>query len=256
MKHLMRIWLACGVILALAATAWAQEDELHLSLNKQFGFALGGQIQGTFKLTAQGPADLTSVTFKLDDEAGGVGPTVLGEATEAPFALTFNTDQYPHGRYALSAVGQTAGGRTVQSNVLHVEFVSAETGWQAAGKVIIPILILVGAMMLLATLGPLALERLGVRSRRPAGALRDYGLSGGAICPKCGRPFGLHWWAPNLIRSKFDRCPHCGQWSVVGRASREALAAAEAAEEAAAPEAPELSPEEKLRRQIEESRYV
>jgi len=117
-------------------------------------------------------------------------------------------------------------------------------------------LVLVGAIMLLATLGPLALERLGGRPRRPAGARRDYGLLGGAICPKCGRPFGLHWWAPNLIGSKFDRCSHCGRWSVVGRASHEALAAAEAAEEAAAPEAPELNPEEKLRRQIEESRYV
>jgi hypothetical protein len=249
--------LVCGMALALGVPAWAQEGGLRLGLSKQFGFALGGQIQGTFKLTAQGPADLTSVTFRLDDEAGVVGPTILGEVSEAPFSLTFGTDQYPHGRYELSATGQTAGGQTIQSNVLHVEFVSAAAGWQATGRLVVPLLVLFGAIMLLASVGPLVLERLGMRPRRPVGAPRNYGLLGGTVCPKCGRPFGLHWWAPNLIVNKFDRCPHCGKWSVVGRASREALTAAEAAEtEAATPEVPEPSPEEKLRRQIEDSRYM
>jgi len=247
--------LVCGLMLVMPV--WAQEGGLRLSLSKQFGFAMGGQIQGTFKLTAQGPADLTSVTFGLDDEAGVVGPTILGEVSEAPFSLTFGTDQYPHGRYELSASGQTAGGPTIQSNVLHVEFVSAEAGWQATGKIMVPLLVLFGAIVLLATVGPLVLERLGMRPRRPVGAPRTYGPLGGAVCPKCGRPFGLHWWALNLIVNKFDRCPNCGKWSVVGRASREALAAAEAAEIASAtPEMPEPSPEEKLRRQIEDSRYM
>ena len=255
--------LACGLMLVMPVLA--QEGGLRLSLSKQFGFAMGGQIQGTFKLTAQGPADLTSATFRLDDEAGVVGPTILGEVSEAPFdrlragsfSLTFSTGKYPHGRYALSAVGQTAGGPTIQSNVLHVEFVSAEAGWQATGKIMFPLLALFGAIMLLATVGPLVLERLGMRPRRPVGAPRTYGPLGGAVCPKCGRPFGLHWWALNLIVNKFDRCPNCGKWGVAGRASREALAAAEAAEIASAtPEMPEPSPEEKLRRQIEDSRYM
>ena len=259
MKSFCRlVWavaLVCGLVLVMPVLA--QEGGLRLSLSKQFGFAMGGQIQGRFKLTAQGPADLTSVTFRLDDEAGVVGPTILGEVSEAPFALTFSTDPYPHGRYELSATGQTAGGQTLQSNVLHVEFVSAEAGWQAVGRILVPLLVLFGAIMLLATVGPLALERLGMRPRRPVGAPRNYGPLGGTVCPKCGRPFGLHWWAPNLIVNKFDRCPNCGKWSVVGRASREALAAAEAAEIASAtPKVPELSPEEKLRRQIEDSRYM
>lgn len=246
--------LACGLALAWAAPAWAQEDELRLSLRKEFGFAMGGQVQGTFKLTALGPADLISVTFELADEAGAVGPLVLGQASQPPFSVTFSTDKYPHGRYALSATGQTAGGRRIRSNVLRVEFVSAEAGWQAAGKIVIPLFVLLGAVMLAATLGPLVLERLG---KVPPGRPRHYGLWGGAICPKCKRPFGLHWWAPNLVTGKYDRCPNCGRWSIVRPAGRAALAAAEAAEQAApAPEAPELSPEEKLRRQIEDSRYV
>jgi hypothetical protein len=55
---------------------------------------------------------------------------------------------------------------------------------------------------------------------------------------------------------KLERCPYCNKWSIVPAASLAALKAAEAAElESAKPEVPELSPEEKLRRQIEESRY-
>jgi hypothetical protein len=60
----------------------------------------------------------------------------------------------------------------------------------------------------------------------------------------------------NLVTRKLERCPYCGKWSLVSRASREALAAAEAAEaEASKPAIPEPSPEEKLRQQLEESRY-
>lgn len=245
------IALVCGWALALNAPASAQEPDLRLSLRKEFGFALGGQIQGTFRLTAQGPEDLASVTFKIGDQT-------IGQVDQPPFSLRFNTDAYPPGHYELSAVGQTADGRAVQSNVLRVEFVSAEAGWQAMSKIMLPLLILVGLIFVAATLGPFVLERLGKKPRAlPLGAPRDYGVLGGAICPKCQRPFGLHWWAPNLIASKLDRCPHCGKWSVVGRASREALAAAQAAElQAAAPETPELDAEEKLRRQIQESRYL
>lgn len=240
-----------------------QENELRLSLRRLFGFSMGGQVQGTFNLSVQGPSDLVSVTFKLNSEAGTTGPTILGQATQAPFSLTFSTDQFPHGRYELSAVGQTAGGQTIQSNVLRVEFVSAEAGWQAAGKIIVPILVLVGIVMLASFIGPLLggngkKRRSTLPTGRPLGEPRDYGVMGGAVCPKCGRPFGLHWWAPNLVMHKLDRCPNCGKWSVVGRASREELAAAEAAEAEmdSAPEVPELSPEEKLRRQIEESKYM
>jgi hypothetical protein len=59
-----------------------------------------------------------------------------------------------------------------------------------------------------------------------------------------------------LLVGKLERCPYCGKWSVVAAASREALAAAQAAEVAASkPAVPGPSPDEELRRQIEESRY-
>jgi hypothetical protein len=57
---------------------------------------------------------------------------------------------------------------------------------------------------------------------------------------------------------KFDRCPYCGKWSLVRRASKEELEAAELTEiEAAQAGAykPDISPEDELRRELEDSRY-
>ena len=79
------------------------------------------------------------------------------------------------------------------------------------------------------------------------------------MCPKCGRPFALHWWSFHVGFQKFDRCDHCGKWSRVGRSSREKLAEAEMAEQESAPAhtpAPEPSAEAKLKRQLDESRFT
>jgi len=92
----------------------------------------------------------------------------------------------------------------------------------------------------------------------PLGAPRSYGLSGGTICPNCGRPYSRHIWAPNVVIGKFDRCPHCGKWRVVQRLSTATLRAAEQAElEGSEPSLPEtpLSEEEKLRRLLDDSRF-
>jgi hypothetical protein len=56
---------------------------------------------------------------------------------------------------------------------------------------------------------------------------------------------------------KLERCPHCGRWSRVPRASAERLAAAEA--RLLGETSPEASPEtqaEGLRRQMDDSRFV
>ncbi len=252
--------LACWLILALAVPAWAQSDNtLRLSLRKQFGFSMGGQIQGTFKLSVSGADSLASVTFRLASAGGNIEPVVLGEITQPPFEITFSTDKYPHGQYQLSAAAATAGGQVLESNVLRVEFVSAEAGMQAAGKIILPILVLVGIIVILSTVGPLLIGGGGKKRPATAGEPRDYGVLGGSVCPKCGRPFARHWWAFNVsFAGKFDRCPYCSKWSFVRRASPQELAAAESAEAAQDASSPvlNLSPEEKLQRQIEDSKYL
>ena len=93
-----------------------------------------------------------------------------------------------------------------------------------------------------------------------AGTARDYGILGGAICPKCRRPFALGIGAINLgFGTKFTRCPHFGKWSVARRASLDELRAAESAELAdtqAGQGVPEKSEEEKLKKSVDDSRYT
>ncbi len=241
------LWVI-GILLAWTVPANAQDGESRLSLSKNWGYSAGGQVQGLFTLSVRGPQDMVSVRFDLDGEE-------MATLTQPPFAFQFNTDKYPTGWHTLSATARTSTERTLISNVIRVEFVTAEQGWQVVQRIMIPLLVVVAGAILLSTLGQFLLTGRGQHHFEP-GAPRNYGIAGGAICPKCGRPFARHLISPNLLVGKLERCPYCGKWSVVPSASREALTAAEAAELAASqPNVSEASPEEKLRRQLEQSRY-
>ncbi len=117
-------------------------------------------------------------------------------------------------------------------------------------------LVLVGVVILI-VIARRVVPMLGGRQDTVAGSTPgSYGPAGGAICPHCGRTFSRNLLSPNLVIGKLSRCPHCGKWSVVAAASPAALAAADAAqrEPTETADAP-LSSEEKLRRQIENSKY-
>jgi hypothetical protein len=236
----------------LAASVWAQDDELTLHVRRNFGYGGGSQIRGSFRMEAAGPPDLTSVTFKIDD-------IIVGTVNASPFRIDFGTSDYALGWHDLTAVGQTADGRMLVSSPRRFEFVSAEVEGAALRDILIPLFSVVGGILLLAFLFPLVLTLAGKKTTLPLGAPRRYGLMGGALCPKCGRPFALHFWSLNLGSHRFDRCDHCGKWSLVRRVSGERLAEAEAAElKMAQPESPmpEMSSEDKLKRQLDESRFL
>jgi hypothetical protein len=228
-----------------------QEDQLQIRMRRNWGFSSGtGRIQGTFTITASGPEDLDQVTFYLDDQ-------VLGEVNSLPFELRFVTDDYPLGPHQISAVGITSSNEELVSNTIQVEFVTAGQGWQAAGNIVLPIVVVVLGAVGLAIIVPLIFTR-GKKEQLPPGAPRSYGYYGGAICPKCNRPFSRHIYGLNLGLHKYDRCPYCGKWSLVKRASNEELEAAEAAEIRAAQEGvfePQTSEEEAFRRDLEDSRF-
>ena len=251
MLRSLRLFALLTFFFAAAVAAVAQTGELQLFVRRNFGYGGGDQIQGSFNMQATGPADLASVTFKVDGQ-------VVGTVIAAPFGVNFNTDTYGLGWHTLTAEGQTASGRKLVSAPRRFEFVSAAVGWQAAGRIVVPILGVLVIIVVVAVVGTLLEIRRGRLSPTPLGAARRYGILGGSICPKCGRPFSRHWWAPNAVAGKLDRCPHCGRWSVVRAMPLDQLRAAEAAElQAAQPTAlaPELSAEEKLRRQIDDSRF-
>jgi hypothetical protein len=164
------------------------------------------------------------------------------------------------GFHDLSAQVQTKDGRTVTTAVRRFEFASADQESAAVRNIIAPLLggvflvivVIIGVQVLLSRKRP--------KVNLPLGAARSYGIGGGTICPRCHRPFAIHWWALNMgITTKFDRCDYCGRSGLFKRYSREQLAAAEAAElQMAQPEKPieAMSEEQKLKAMIDESRYT
>ena len=242
-----------AILLAIAVSAcmlWAvsaQAGGLTLSLRRDWGYGgFNGDIQGTFTMSATGPADLVRVEFFIDQ-------TKVGESDTAPFRLQFVTDDYPPGLHALEATGTTSGGVTIRSEAITANFLTASQASRATLGVIVPILVVVFGAIILAGVVPLVIGRR-MRSLAP-GSARSYPL-GGAICPRCSRPFAVHFYGLNLVGRKYDRCPYCGKWSLLHLATGEHLRAAERAElEGAAAQVPEAPAEEKLKKDLDDSKY-
>ena len=193
-------------------------------------------------MIVDGPADLAQVMFFVDG-------AILEVVQAPPFEARLHPGDFPLGPHRLWAEGQDATGATMRSNTIDVDFDSPSAGWQAAAGMILPVLAIVGVVLL----GSTALVAITSRSYRPG----KYGRAGGAICRYCHLPVARHVLAPNLGRGKLERCPHCGRWSIAARATAPELGQAEArltAESGLV--ARELSDEEKLRRQMDDSRFV
>ncbi|MCI0393820.1 MAG: Ig-like domain-containing protein [Chloroflexi bacterium] len=230
-------WLCLGWLwLADPAGAQIEETELELDLDRTFGYGMGAQIQGVFTCEVSGPAGLAQVEFLLDDQ-------VIGTDAAAPFRLRLNTDDYPTGLHTFSAVGTLADGRQVTSNAITRQFVSGQSvNWYVIGVVGLAVALMVARFLF----------------TRSGGGQR-YGVIGGTICPNCGRAYAIHWWSFTLVIGRLDRCPHCGKWRLVRRATPQMLVAAEEAERAEAASQGEpaevVSEEERLRQRLEESRF-
>lgn len=253
MKKTLLLVLTLLVLLAIpAGYAYAQNTaQLKLGLNRDFGYGGFGEIQGLFTAKISDPPEnLVKVVFFIDS-------TAMGEDTAAPYSLQFNTDSYPLGAHTLSAIGYTTDGSEIKSNKIEVKFVPASAATNAIIKVVVPIIGLIVLMGLVAVFLPLITNK-GKLSSLPLGAERSYGIGGGAVCPKCGRPFPLRLWWINLGLNKIDRCPYCGKWSFVRPRSLAELRAAEAAELAQAQPSQAISGEtdaEKLKKELDDSRY-
>lgn len=226
-------------------------SELEMRLSRDFGYAAGGDIQGNFSMRVSGPENLERVDYYLDGE-------LIGESSESPsFRFRFSTDSFPLGVHTMSAIGYTTDGEVLESNEIRRNFISANEGTQAAIKIVGIILGLVIGVSLLSY----AVTTLAGGKRKSSvepGAARNYGPLGGTICPKCGRPFSRHVWGLNMVVGKFDRCPHCGNWSMTQRASLSELRAAELAELDQVDKEtfkPILDDEERLRKDLEDSRF-
>lgn len=249
---LILIFTLLAALSLAASPASAQEEGLSIRLSKVIGYASFGasEVQGSMKLDVSGPANLQRVAFFIDGQP-------LGEATQAPFRVNFNTANYPMGPHTLTAVGYTADGRELHSKPFTTKFVTAQQGLQAGLKFALPLLIIVFGVAVLSMILPMVTGR-GRKLETPPGEERKYGSSGGTICPRCRRPFPLHFYTLHLGPAKLERCPYCGRMGLVTRRSLSDLRAAERAELEMAGTGATISTEteeEKLRKELEESRY-
>lgn len=245
MKKTQIALLITALVSLLAVTAaFAQTGEITLKMSRDFGYGgFNNDIQGLFSMKVTGPVDLVRVVFYIDN-------TAIGEVAQAPYNLQFNTDNYPLGQHELSAVGFSSSGQQYSSNVIISNFVPASEGT----KFVIPILVIVFGAILLSFIIPLMTGR-GKTQSIPLGEERKYGFGGG-ICPKCRRPFALPLISMHLGLSKLARCPYCGKWSLVRVEAIGKLREAEKAElEWGRGEVPEISNEEQLRKELDDSKY-
>ncbi len=237
------VLLVC-FIFALPVSAQEGEESLVLDFNRDFGYGgFGGDIQGRFSLKVISPEDLVRVEYYLDGK-------LVYEGAEPPFKWQFNTANFPEGRHTFNAIGYKADGTEVHATEFSRNFLSADNAWSNVGDILVPILVLVGLATLLGVLVPVLLGR---KKQYTPGV---YSAAGGAICPRCTFPYSRNMLSPNIVLGKLERCPHCGKWAIVPRASAEALDAAEkryAAENPGTIKIP--SEDEKFKQIIEDSRY-
>jgi hypothetical protein len=217
-------------------------------MSRDFGYGgFNNDIQGLFSIKVNGPADLVRVVFYIDT-------TAIGEVTQPPFNLQFNTDNYPLGLHELYAVGYSSSGQQYSSNIIKSNFILASEGTKAGLQIVITVLAIVFGAVLLSFIVPL-MTRRGKNHDLPLGAERKYG-QGGGICPKCRRPFALPLFSMNLGLSKLAHCPYCGKWSAVRIQPLAKLREAEKVElEWGRAEVREETEEEKLRKEIDDSKY-
>lgn len=236
-----------------AAAAACSPANFSLNVRKVFGFNNGGQIKGRFTLALTAPAEcVKQVVFKLDD-------MTIKEVTSAPFSTSIETIAYPYGAHQLTAVVTLQDGTSITTPAREFRFITSEEEGQGIKDILVPLLGAVFGVMLLVVVIQMLVFRGKPKTSVEPGTPRNYGISGGTICPKCGRPFALHMFAPHFGWYKLDRCSNCGKWSVVKPISLDELRAAEREElKAAGAQMPNQAKreEDEHKKMIDDSKYM
>lgn len=210
------------------------------------------EIRGSFLLYLRGPVEnVKEVTFMLDGES-------MGTVTAAPFEVKFNTGEFSSNEHSLGAAVTKVDGTQVTTGELRYRFLSAEEESGKLGGILIPLFGGIAAVMAIGFLVQwvAAGKRKGIRYE--PGAERDYGWLGGAVCPKCQRPTPMHLMGFNVGLGKYNRCENCGKWSVMRRASPQALREAELRElaESQTTIGETQTPQQTEEQRLDDSRYL
>jgi hypothetical protein len=239
---------ACALLTVVAPAVCADQQQLTLRLRRDFGYGgFASDIEGNFTLVASGPSTMARLSFLMDGNP-------VAEVTQAPFQYRFHTGEFPPGMHTMQAVGYTESGLELRSNVVATRFLTSAQAREGIIGQIAPLLAVIFGLMALSYAVTYVLAHRRGRSRQPG---QGYGIMGGAICPRCKRPYARAFFALRLIGAQLERCPHCGKWAFVRAASRDELSAAEAAQEpedSLGPSRP-IGSDREFQRDLEESRY-
>jgi hypothetical protein len=254
MKRILTSLCITWILLtSLLLTAFGQSPDYQLNLRRNFGYNSGKQIKGNFTVSIVGATgNIKSVRYTLDGK-------LMSEVNQSPFSLTFETTNYAYGDHELGATIQLLDGNTLTATPKAVEFATPDQEAASVSGIILPIV----GLLVLITGGGLAFQFLVLRNRPfkelAPGTQRNYGLTGGTVCPRCHRPFVFHWWSLKLVGYKYDRCEFCGKSGMMRMMSHSALRAAEQAELTsmnAAPAITQKTEEDKLKDMLDQSRYT
>ncbi len=244
---LILITLLLGILVGVGTAVAQTDNELDLGLSRDFGTGIGNNIQGTFSFRVSGPDDLATVTFYIDDQ-------IVAEDNEAPFRHQFKTEAYPLGVHTLRATGLTQDGRELSSNSLTRNFISGSSAGRTTLYIVIPILIIAIGGRLLSSW----ITNRGRNKSQGQSEINVHGPFGGTICPKCNKPFARHIWGFNLVVGKYDRCPHCGKWSLVRAMPPDVLdASVEAMQQAKTTQekSTDTNDEDRWRKRLDDSKF-
>jgi hypothetical protein len=223
-KILTALTLCLGLFFSTAQIGYTQDSTYTVHLRRDFGYGMGSDIQGTFTIRLLGDEEqVDRVTFFIDDE-------VLFEVEEGPFSYQFKTEDFESGTHRLYAEVLQTDGQRFETSAVQYNFLSQGEANRQIRNVLIGVGgAILGAMAIVAVIQSLVIAKEGKSPHQP-GTPRSYGILGGTICRKCGRPFPRHIWGMNLVVGRLDRCENCGKWVMTTRATPEALMLAEEAE--------------------------
>ena len=225
-KSLFCVLILAALLFGQIGVVFAQEDDYTVHMSRNFGYGGGVNIRGVFTISLRGgEAAVRNVRFIIDGET-------LAEVGSAPFTFKFETDDYGFGVHDLWAEVELRDGSSLTTSSVQYNFVSPEEEREQVGSVMGVILGGVVVILLIVGLVQGTLLKGSRKERHQPGEPRNYGMMGGTICPKCGRPFPRHFFGLNLVVGRLDRCDNCGKWSMTTRATMAELHTAEDAEKA------------------------
>ena len=249
MKKRIILLLLLAFALALSYTAvLAQESPFSLRIMRDWGYGNGTDINGRMSLSIKGEqALIQQVTFLMDGE-------VMATVTAEPFKVQFDTNTYEPGVHRMTAEVKTTSGETYSTNALVSNFLEKGETNQNMFKM----LVLVGGIAVLSIGIQFFMQKnTNQNPKYDENGRVQYGVFGGAVCPRCAQPFSRSFLGINLVGVRLERCPHCGKLVAARRASPDQLEIAERRSRPAATEQPNAKSEsEKKQESYDDSKYT